>query len=386
FIIFVLSLHDRSGETSPIVRNYSNSRSQIYEMIGDVRIHGNSSAIWVANDRDEKKVSWNVKPYARLADRNAMSGVTETKIIMNRVESLPNCTKYFHVPGMIFSVGGYAGHANHGISDVIIPLYFTSHEFNGSVMFFLLDSQPWWVSRYKLIFNALSNYETVTSGNDNEVLCFSRVIIGLDADGDECRAGPGHFSDHSMTDFARFIRNTYSLERHKVDDEKSPHRALIISRRSSRFISNQDEIAETCRRMGFEVEINEIDEEFDFIARYVNTFDVMIGLHGAGIVNMIFLPENAIVIQIIPYGLRDIARFYYQQSATDMNFRYLEHLITWEESSLSNTYPKYSQVYFNSAGNDVLGWEKFRSIYLDINVTIDMNRFEKILVKAKHLL
>ncbi|EPS57507.1 hypothetical protein M569_17310, partial [Genlisea aurea] len=348
---------------NPILNDYSNSRSQIYEMVGDVRIHGKSSTIWAASDREESIRSWTAKPHPRLFDGQAMSSVTEINITMNYVNLLPKCTRYFHVPTIVFSAGGYSYHTYHGIADAIAPLYFTCNEFNGSVMLQLLDAKPWWISRYRQIFRKLSNYDTVGLAEENGVHCFSRVIVGLDADDKVLRSGPKHFTNHTMTDFTRFIRNTYSLERHVVGKQHDPHRLLIVSRKKTRFLLNQDEIAETCGRIGFEVETSEIEgDDLNSIARYINSFDVIVGVHGAGLTNMIFLPENALVIQIIPYGLRDRATLTYGAPATDMNLKYFEQEISWEESSLSSQYSKDDQVYIDPAGIKV---EKiFRSIYL----------------------
>ncbi|EPS60224.1 hypothetical protein M569_14580, partial [Genlisea aurea] len=318
---------ESKNEKNPILNDYTNSRSQIYEIIGDIRIHGKPPTVWVASDREESMHSWTAKPYARLSDGTAMSAVSEVNVTMNYADTLPKCTRYFNVPAIVFSVGGYSSHIYHDIADVIIPLYFTSREFNGSVIFQLLDAKAWWISKYKLILKRLSNFDTVDLANENGVRCFSRVIIGLDVDHNELRAGPKHFTNHTMTDFTSFIRNTYSLHRHKVEKQRGPHRLLIVSRRKSRRLLNQEEMAETCKRIGFEVETSEIEGNFNSIARYINSFDVIVGVHGAALTNMIFLPENALVIQIIPYGLKDLAVLYYGVPEIDMNLRYLEQEI-----------------------------------------------------------
>ncbi|EPS59574.1 hypothetical protein M569_15231, partial [Genlisea aurea] len=305
---------------NPILNNYSNSKSQVYEMIGDIRIHGKSSTIWVASD---SKRSWTAKPHARYFDSRAMSSVTEIYITMNNIDLLPKCTQFYHVPAIVFSAGGYSGHAYHGMADVIVPLYFTAREFNGSVMLHSLDTPAWWISRYKQIFQKLSNYDTIDLGNIREVQCFSRVIIGLDADHNELRASPKHFTNHTMTDFTSFIRNTYTLHRHKVEKQRGPHRLLIVSRKKSRQLLNEEEMAETCKRIGFEVETSEIEGNFNSVARYINSFDVLVGVHGAALTNMIFLPENALVIQIIPYGMKGMSTFTFGPPAKEMNLRYL---------------------------------------------------------------
>jgi hypothetical protein len=36
-------------------------------------------------------------------------------------------------------------------------------------------------------------------------------------------------------------------------------------------------------------------------ARLVNSADVMMGVHGAGLTNMVFLPSRAVLVQVVPF-------------------------------------------------------------------------------------
>ena len=40
-------------------------------------------------------------------------------------------------------------------------------------------------------------------------------------------------------------------------------------------------------------------------AQLVNSCDAMAGVHGAGLTKMVFLPEKAVVVQIVPLGAID---------------------------------------------------------------------------------
>ncbi|KAL3570798.1 hypothetical protein D5086_028047 [Populus alba] len=82
--------------------------------------------------------------------------------------------------------------------------------------------------------------------------------------------------------------------------------------------------------LSYQVIVAEPGSDVLGFAKIINSCDVVMGVHGAGLTNMVFLPENAILIQ---------------------------------------------------------GWLAFRSIYLDKqNVTLDVNRFRPTLVKALELL
>ncbi|EPS74360.1 hypothetical protein M569_00402, partial [Genlisea aurea] len=88
-----------------IFYNYSNSRSQIYELVGDIRIRGNSSTVWMASSREIS--CWTTKPYARQEAEGIMSSVTEMKIVMDEASLLPTCDERMQIPAVIFSSGGY---------------------------------------------------------------------------------------------------------------------------------------------------------------------------------------------------------------------------------------------------------------------------------------
>jgi len=60
----------------------SEPRSDVCQMSGDIRIHGNSSTVFVAVTASGTAIfpensSWKLRPYARKGDRAAMEGVRE---------------------------------------------------------------------------------------------------------------------------------------------------------------------------------------------------------------------------------------------------------------------------------------------------------------------
>ncbi|KAK4842841.1 hypothetical protein QYF36_000675 [Acer negundo] len=61
-------------------------------------------------------------------------------------------------------------------------------------------------------------------------------------------------------------------------------------------------------------------------AKIVNSCDVLMGVHGAGLINMVFLPDNAILIQIIPLGrIEMLARIDFGEPSRDKKLSYLEY-------------------------------------------------------------
>ncbi|KAK4414218.1 Alpha-1,3-arabinosyltransferase XAT2 [Sesamum alatum] len=381
---------------NPILRNFSNSRSQVYEMTGDIRIHGNSSTIVVASTYAQDTTSWTIKPYARKGDRVVMGKVRTFKIIPQAPVAAPHCTRNFSVPAIVFSGGGYAGNPFHDFTDVLIPLYLTSREFNRTVMFLVANKRSWWTSKYKVLLQNLSMFDVIDIDNEDQVLCFPKMIVGLKAHKEFSIDPSKPPYNYSATDFTKFLKSTYALERqfvydcghnHKNCSTRGRPRLLVVSRKKTRHLINEGEVADLGRSLGFDVVVREMGWQVSSVARFVNSFDVMVGVHGAGLTNMVFLPENAVVIQIVPLGLQFLAKHYFQLPAKDMKLQYLEYKVCLNESSLSGKHPAAGgEGYRDGVVVDGKGWRDFRSVYLDNqDVNVELDRFRGTLLKALEL-
>ncbi|PIN04087.1 Protein O-GlcNAc transferase [Handroanthus impetiginosus] len=167
-------------------------------------------------------------------------------------------------------------------------------------------------------------------------------------------------------------------------------RLMIISRKRTRILTNEFEVSQVARKLGYEVVLAEANMSTNLtrFAQIVNSCDVLMGIHGAGLTNMIFLPDNAIVIQVVPFGGIDgFARLDFGNPAAGMNIRYLDYKIKTKESSLSQQYPIDHPVLKDPVSVRRKGWAEIRSVYLDNqNVTIDVHRFKGTLAKGLKLL
>jgi hypothetical protein len=123
-------------------------------------------------------------------------------------------------------------------------------------------------------------------------------------------------------------------------------------------------------------------------AEMVNSCDVLMGVHGAGLANIVFLPKNAIVIQVVPFGgFEWLATYDYGEPSKDMNIHYLEYKISKEESSLIQQYSLDDVVLSDPFTIQKQGWAAFKSVYMDRqNVKVDVNRFRPTLLEALELL
>lgn len=376
--------------------NFTGKRSDFCEINGDIRIHGNGSSIYFTTPHPSmmpENGTLGIKLYARKNDRNVMGKVKEHKLkLASSQQGMPECTVNYTVPAIVFSARGYTGNYFHDISDVMIPLYLTSLQFNGEVQFLLELKNMGWVEKYKSMFKALSNYEIIDLTHDTEIRCFKNAVVGLKAHTDfgiDPQMSP---FGYTLRNFTQFIRRTYSLERETAirlkgkNDYRKP-RLLIIARKKTRTFLNEDEIAAEAQSLGYDVGIVDARINLKDFSKIVNSLDVMIGVHGAGLTNMIFLPEKAVLIQVIPLELEGVARTFYERPARNMNLRYLPYKISKNESSLIEQFPTDHPVFIEPGLFKKQGWLKFKSVYMDNqNVRVDVNRFRNVLLEALELL
>ncbi|URD94270.1 Glycosyltransferase [Musa troglodytarum] len=381
------------------VCDLSNYRTDVCEMDGDVRVHGKSSFVVLVTDHRSQdsgvQSSWRIKPYARKFDKAAMQHIGEVSVRSSTsLGDVPRCTVNHGVPAIVFAIGGYSGNYYHDFTDVLIPLFITSRQFDGEVQFLIATQKFWWIGKYKPILRKLSRHEIIFFDDDDQVRCFRHVVVGLHSHKpmsiDPARAPNGY----SMVDFTKLMRSAYSLDRDSpislAENPTAKPRLLLIPRNGTRRFVNFEEIVRAAEKLDYEVVVAEAGTRTN-VASFtgvVNSCDVMVGVHGAGLTNFVFLPTDAVIIQIVPFGnLQNISRSCFKGSTEDAQLHYLEYCIGVEESSLLERYPRDHPVFRDPRSIHSLGWKKMADVYLDHqDVKLDLARFEPLLLKARHLL
>lgn len=368
----------------------SDPRTDVCEIYGDVRVIGNSSSVVLVKSSatESENTTWKIRPYARKWEQTTMSSIKELVIVekssgeRDEHSHLSGCLNNVtsRVPAVIFSTGGFQGNFFHELVDVILPLFLTSHHYRGEVQFLITDFKPWWVAKYSPILTRLSRYAVVDVNADVNVRCFGKVVVGLRSHKefgiDPAKTPKGH----SMIDFTDFLKRSYSLE-NKKRSNGSRIRMVIISRKKSRAILNEKRVVRMARGLGLKVIVagDEMTRNLSSFARVVNSCDVMMGVHGAGLSNMVFLPANATVIQIVPWGgLKWNCRYTYGDPAVEMGLRYAEYEIGKDETSLSRRYPKTHPVFTDPMSIHKQGFNAIWSTFLDKqNVRIHVGKLRK---------
>lgn len=399
----LFSVDSASHNSGRPLCDFSSTRSDVCELKGDVRIILRNATVVVLHP-SVKHQSWRIKPHPRKNDRHALARVTEVSITSSPLtEHASECTAKHTAPAVVFSVGGYAGNMFHDFTDVLVPLFVTTGRFHGDVHLLVSNALPWWVEKYRPLLRELSRHDIVDADREStEVHCYPQVIVGLNFHKEMSVDAAKTAGGYSMADFAQLARRSYGIKRdtairlggrdgkHPVDIKNLHPRLLIISRKSTRTFTNVGAIAQMAAALGYEVVVGETEQHSDLaaFARLVNSCDVLMGVHGAGLANLVFLPARAVVVQVVPLGgLEKMAREDFGAPAADMGLGYVQYDIAVNESTLEKRYPRDHRVLRDPAAVRRQGWLALRSTYLvGQNVTLDVARFRVALRRALDIL
>ncbi|CAL4951115.1 unnamed protein product [Urochloa decumbens] len=403
-----ISSHRSGRNEGPVLCDFTSSRSDVCELKGDVRILPNATIIH--HHPSARHRSWRMKPHARKNDPHALAHVTSVTISSSHAAadpSAPRCTANHTAPAVLFSAGGYAGNMFHDLTDVLVPLFITTRRLGlggGADAAHLLvrDAPPGWLDRFRPLLRGLSSHDAVDmdrAGNSGggSVLCYPHVVVGLEFHKEMSVDATKTSGKYSMADFALLARRSYGLTRDTAirlsaaAGHRRRPRLLLISRKSTRAFTNAGAVARAAAAAGYEVVVGEPsarERDLAPFARVVNSCDVLVGVHGAGLANLVFLPAGAVVVQVVPLGGMDaMAAEDFGAPARDAGLRYVHYGVAVEESTLAGRYPREHRVLRDPAAVRREGWVAYREAYLvGQNVTIDVRRFRGALRRAMELL
>ncbi|CAL5053107.1 unnamed protein product [Urochloa decumbens] len=386
-----------SDVAAPIISNltcdFSNAHSDICRMEGDLRIHGKSATVYVvsASTFRPENSTITVHPYTRKWEKETMSRIRE--VTMRSMPPAPysftippRCTARHDVPAVVFSTGGCGSNFFHAMSDLIVPLYITAREYSGGVQLLITDYQPKWVAKFRPILSVLSMYPVIDFDTDTAVRCFPSARVGLESHNRMLGIDPAlSRNGYTMMGFRDFLRSTFSLQRPWTSpvsrsSGRKP-RLVLVLRRHSRAITNEADVIAAMEDLGFEV-VAALPKDVGDMGRFagvVNSCDVMVGVHGAGLTNMVFLPHSATIVQIIPWGEMTVAcRYDFGDPVPDMGLRYAEYEVNADETTLKDKYPRDHPVFTDPGSLHRQG--KMWPIFLEgQNVTLDIGRFRRFL-------
>ncbi|KAL6627549.1 hypothetical protein ACP70R_031275 [Stipagrostis hirtigluma subsp. patula] len=380
----------------PPLCDFSDFRSDVCDFAGDIRMDANATAFVVVDPAAGPDApAHKVRPYPRKGDETCMGRVTEITVRATAdAAAAPRCTRAHSAPAVVFSIGGYTGNIFHDFSDVLVPLYNTVHRYRGDVQLVMANTASWWLVKYDTLLRELSRHaplDLAKAGAAGEVHCFPHAVVSLRAHKELIIERERSLDGLATPDFTRFLRRALSLPRDaptSLGDGGAGRRPrlLIISRRRTRLLLNLDAVVRAAEEVGFEAVVNESDVANDIaqVGRLINSCDAMVGVHGAGLTNMMFLPPGATMVQIVPWGgLQWMARADYGDPAEAMGLRYIQYEVAVGESTLKDKYPRDHEIFTNPTGMHKKGFMFIRQTLMDgQDITVDVGRFREVLLQV----
>lgn len=384
----------------------SDPRYDICEISGDARTLGaNRTVLYVppVGELGADSQEWSIRDQSR----KYLEFVNKVTVkSLNASQAAPECTSRHDVPALVFAMNGLTSNPWHDFSDVLIPLFITTRALEGEVQFLVSDLQPWFVDKYRLILKNLSRYDIVDFNQDAGVRCYPHLTVGLrshrDLGIDPARAP----RNYSMLDFRLYIREIYSLPPAGVDipykeanraasgattaEQHRKPRMMLINRGRTRKFVNFPEIVPAVENAGFEVIPIEPrrDLSVEEFSRVVDSCDVLMGAHGAGLTNFFFLRTNAVMLQVVPWGHMEYpAMGFYGGPAREMRLRDVEYSIEAVESTLYDKYGKDNPVISDPESIHKQGWRSgMRYYWTEQDISLNVTRFAPTLHQVLQML
>lgn len=333
-----------------------------------------------------------IKPYPLKNDKRAISYIKE--ITLTSAPPKSTCGVTHHSPALVFSAGGYTGNFYHEMNENFIPLFITINSLfpNQDVVLVVTQGKAWWFQKYAELLSAFSpNHPIINVNNQTTTHCFPSAIIGLIKHGQMIINPTLLPYPKTLFDFHTFLNNAYTKSDTPIlypnTRVSGPHLTLISRRGNvSRVILNQEEVIREAEEIGFNVHVFEPSRNASSMAyayNLIHTGHVLLGVHGAGLTNLLFLRPGSVLVQVVPIGLDWSSRTYYGKSVSkSMGLEYIEYKIEANESSLSETYGAESLVIKDPTAFTEKKWSKRRIYLKQQDVKLDMIRFRKCLTKA----
>ncbi|XP_044378674.1 beta-1,2-xylosyltransferase XYXT1-like [Triticum aestivum] len=387
---------DQDGTPLKPICDLSDPRYDICEISGDARAIGaNCTVLYVppADERGPDGAEWTIRDQSR-KDLGYIDKVNVKTLSAAQSLVAPGCTSRHAVPAVVFAMNGLTSNPWHDFSDVLIPLFITTRAYDGEVQFLVTDFRPWFVDKYRLILTNLSRYDIIDFNKDTGVRCYPHIVVGLRSHSDLGIDPTRTPYNYTMLDFRMYIRDVFSLppegqgipfkEANKkkknggTSTEEQKPRLMLINRAGIRKFVNLPEISAAVQAAGFEVLVVEPlrDMRLEEFSREVDSCDVLMGAHGAALTSFFFLRTNAVMLQVVPWGLEREAMSYFGVHAKDMMLQDMEYSITVEESTL---YEKYGKDHLAVRDPEALrkqGWQLLRKYLWDEqDIRLNVTRF-----------
>lgn len=213
----------------------------------------------------------------------------------------------------------------HVLHDDLIPLHYTIESMFGKAAvqsrdFSLAFSDSFPPTKFDEWYSHFSGTPFIRLTGGNETVCFKEAYVGLYRDtlwfdyGFKQPHGPYRNINFNLRGVRSFVN--FSLDAWKLKSNSHlllhHNRVVLLVRSQTRKILNIDELKEKIKVSHREIypenilEIVEIDLALhvtSFILSQIRQANLIIGMHGAGMILSIFLPPSSGVVELFPFGI-----------------------------------------------------------------------------------
>lgn len=146
----------------------------------------------------------------------------------------------------------------------------------------------------------------------NEVRIVDRLTLPAHA------APSGSFNDPLMRELRDFILDAYGIDR-----SAKAHRRIYISRSraSKRRIANEEEVIAVLREFDFEI-VRFEEHPFEEQVRIAAATKLVVSNHGAGLTNILFMPEGGRILELRRAGERERNCFFNLATTGRLDYHY----------------------------------------------------------------
>jgi capsular polysaccharide biosynthesis protein len=132
------------------------------------------------------------------------------------------------------------------------------------------------------------------------------------------KVDPCQFNPRLMASFRKFVRGIV-----KEDNVGCPKKRLYISRKNAslRSCSNENEVESLVKKFGFEAVCFE-DYSFEEKIKICGQSEIMIGMYGAGLSHMIFMPDDSFILDL-RFRTPEASNIFSLANALSFNYYYL---------------------------------------------------------------
>eukprot|EP01031_Cornospumella_fuschlensis_P025124 gene25124-30341_t len=166
----------------------------------------------------------------------------------------------------------------------------------------------------------------------------------------------------------------------------------LVSRRRKRFLLNEYELVHAAQSLGYECVLLPLEKMTLYEqVRELRSLDVLVGVHGSALDNAVFLPDRAVLVQLLPYKVRHRATFvkdtelanavYMEWQATDPKLSVFHWDLLEEANPAKYRDQPYDKEEVLRLGDPMGGMETLM-FWINQDIVVPVDEWKELLVRA----